>query len=105
MAADTTRWVALALLNVPLYLGLGWLFFDDWAGFLESLGFWFTPEWFSMFRGELLDNWWNSAKVLVFVLLCGGAVFLEHGLFFEKVPKAQDSFLQPDPSSSPDRTR
>ena len=82
MDSELTRWVILAIINIPLYLILGRLFFDDLAGFFECVGFWLTPDWISVLRGEWADDWWGTMKLFVFAALCAGAVFGEHQLFF-----------------------
>ena len=69
-----TRWVVLALVNLPLYLGLGWLFFRTWSDFLECVRFYFTPDRISMIRGELMEDWWGTLKLAIFVALCSSAV-------------------------------
>lgn len=82
-----TRWVVLAILNLPLYLGLGWVIFQSWSDFWECVRFYLTPNWYAMIRGELLDDWWGTLKIIVFVGLCAGAVYGEHALFFGEEPR------------------
>lgn len=87
MDNDITRWVVITVLNIPLYLGLGWVIFRSWSGFWECVRFYFTPDWFSMIRGELMEDWWGTLKIFVFVALCVGAVYGEHEFFFGAKPK------------------
>jgi hypothetical protein len=94
MDSQTTRWVVLAVLNVPLYLGLGWLFFEDWGGFFECVRFWFTPDWISMIGGELVDDLWGTTKLFIFIALCAGAVYGEYQLIFGKPQPEQVSQIQ-----------
>lgn len=47
-------------------------FFGDMSGFWECVRYWFTPDIFSLFRGEWGQDWLAEAK-LGFWLLCGGA--------------------------------
>lgn len=82
MDSEATRWTVLVIVNVPLFLGLGRLFFDDWGGFFSCVGFWFTPDWISLLRDELWDDWWGTLKLFVFIALCTGAVYGEHQFFF-----------------------
>ena len=47
--------------------------FGDASGFWECIRFWFTPDIFSLFRGEWGQDWWAEMK-LGFWLFCGGVV-------------------------------
>jgi hypothetical protein len=40
-----------------------------------------------MIRGELIDDWWGTLKLFVFVALCFGAVYGEHEFFFGNKPR------------------
>ncbi len=81
MTAQTSHWVVLALLNIPVYLGLGrWVFFDDWDDFFRCVRYWLTPDVISLFRGEYMDDFWGSTKLVIFVILCAGIVIGEHHL-------------------------
>jgi hypothetical protein len=77
--------VVLALVNIPIYLILGKGFFGDLHGFLEALRFVLTPDWFSMFQGEWLNDQWQSIKFVVFVVMCIGAVAGEFWLLWRFV--------------------
>lgn len=70
--------IGLVILNIPVYLLLGLVFFDGWAGFFESLKFWLTPDVFSLFRGEYTEDRWAEMKLAIFVACCIGAVILEY---------------------------
>jgi len=80
--SEPVRWVLLGLLNIPIYLGLGRFFFDDWSGFWSCVGFWFTPDWISLLRGEYFDDHWSELKLFVFVAICFAAVYGEYRFFF-----------------------
>ena len=86
MDAITKHWIILSFLNIPVFLGLGKLIFDDWSGFFECLRFWLTPDFISLFRGEWIDDWWSTAKLFVFVAICASVVYGEHKVFFEDNP-------------------
>ncbi|AQT66953.1 hypothetical protein STSP2_00091 [Anaerohalosphaera lusitana] len=73
----TTGWVVLGVVNIPIYVGLGWVFFRDWDGFWEAIRFWLTPDVFSMFTGEFFDDWWAESKLAAWVILCGACVIGE----------------------------
>jgi hypothetical protein len=54
---STTGWIILGIVNIPVYFGLAWLIFGGSDSFLESIRFWLTPDIFSLFNGEYLDDW------------------------------------------------
>ncbi len=70
--------IVLIVANIPVYLIMGKGFFGDLEGFMESLRYVLTPNIISMFRGELMDDWWQSMKMNVFIVACGLAVFAEY---------------------------
>jgi hypothetical protein len=71
---NTTWWIILGVVNLPVYFGLGWMIFKDIDDFWESFRFWLTPDIFSAFRGEFWDDWWGELKLGVWIALCGGCV-------------------------------
>lgn len=73
-------WAALIGGNLPVYIGIGWVIFDGWGGFLESLRYWLTPDAWSWLRGEWADDAWGELKLLLFILVCAAVVTLEHVL-------------------------
>jgi hypothetical protein len=82
MSTETNHWIILGILNIPVYLGLGRLMFDDWSGFFESIRFSLTPDFISMFRGEWEQDLWESLKLFIFVGLCIVVVIGEQNFFF-----------------------
>jgi hypothetical protein len=80
--SEAARWTLLAVANIPVYLGLGSIFFGDFADFFECLRFWFTPDWISLFRGEWIEDRWSETKLFLFVLLCLAALYGEYRFFF-----------------------
>jgi hypothetical protein len=48
------------------------LFFKDFGDFVECVRFYFQPDIISMFRGELVDDWWGSTKFVVWLLISLG---------------------------------
>ena len=66
--------VGLALLNIPLYLLLGKFWFGGWAEFGECLRFWITPDSWSFWRGEGMEDFLSEFKLGAFFLLCVAAV-------------------------------
>lgn len=76
------RWATLAVLNVPLYLGLGFLIFGSWSDFRDCLRFWLTPDWLSFLRGEYWADCWSELKIFLFAVLCLLALYGEFRFFF-----------------------
>ncbi len=77
--------IILAVLNVPIYFLLGKCMFDDWAGFLECMKYWVTPDSWSFFKGEALDDWFAEMKLFIWMAGCIGAVLGEYYLLAKYV--------------------
>jgi len=45
-------------------------FFGDAEGFMDCVRFWLTPDVFSLFRGEWIEDRWSEMKLGLW-LLCG----------------------------------
>lgn len=73
----------IAIINIPLYLYIGKMFFDDWDGFIDDVKFWFTPEIISAFRGEYWNDVFAEFKLFVYFLCCGLIVFAEYHLIMK----------------------
>ena len=71
-------WLILVSINAPLFVWLGRWFFDGWAGFAECIRYWFTPDIWSMFRGEWSEDFFAELKLGAFFFLWGACVFGEH---------------------------
>ena len=84
MDGDTVVLVVLGVVNIPLYLLIGKILFGSWTDFGEAVRFWFTPDIFSMFRGEYMDDWAAELKLGLFIVVCGGCVYAEY-LLIEKL--------------------
>lgn len=72
------QWALFAAVNVPVVFGIGWAVFDSWANFRESVKFVLMPDLVSLFRGELVEDWWNELKFAWFVLACVAVMALEY---------------------------
>lgn len=66
MVAVVSGLVATVIVMAVLFKPL----FGDWEGFVECIKFWITPDIFSLFTGEYLEDRWSELK-LVFWLVCG----------------------------------
>jgi len=95
----TTRgWIILAMLNIPLYWLMAKVFFKDLDDFLESVRFWFTPNIFSAFRGEYMDDLFAEMKLILWIGFSIGLVYweagwlMDHGYFtmlYKSIPVAE----------------
>jgi hypothetical protein len=74
----TTMIIVLIVLNVPLYLLLGRIFFGTWGRFLTAVKFWFKPDIFSWLDGSYWEDRWCEFVLFVFLFFCGLAVYGEY---------------------------
>jgi len=70
-------WIVLAVANIPVYIGVGWLFFRTWDDFWEAVRFWLTPDILSAFRGEYWEDSWAEIKLGLWVVCCVCVVLAE----------------------------
>ena len=52
------------------------LFFEDMEDFGEAFRYSLTPDFVSLLRGEWMEDYWQSMKLGIFLLLVLGAGFL-----------------------------
>jgi len=95
VSSATSHLVVLGILNIPAYLLVGKLFFDDWADLLTCIRFWLTPDIISMFRGEWGADFWATMRLGIFAFLCGAIVFGEYHFLFQKADEARAALVQP----------
>ena len=77
MDANTIILIALGALNIPLYIVIGKIFWEDMDDFWDTVKFWFTPDFISLFRGEYFEDWWAEAKLGLFIVACIACVYGE----------------------------
>jgi hypothetical protein len=77
-------WIVLAIVNIPVYIGFGWVFFGTWDDFLEAVRYKLTPDIISLFRGEYWEDWWAETKFSFWLLSCALFVVAE-GYMFSKI--------------------
>jgi hypothetical protein len=82
MSPDSFSWVKAGAVCLPLYYVFWKMFFGSWDNFLESLRYWFQPDWLSVLRGEYTDDFYASLKMLIFLLLCAGSTYFILNKFF-----------------------
>jgi hypothetical protein len=73
-------WLCLIVVNIPLFIGVGWVMFSTWEDFFECIKYWLMPDIISWFRGEATEDFFAELKLLVWVVLCGVAVWGEYRL-------------------------
>ncbi|MBT3378248.1 MAG: hypothetical protein HN742_38350 [Lentisphaerae bacterium] len=72
--------IIIAILNLPLYFFWGKFMFSDWAGFMDAIKFWLTPDSWSFWRGEAMDDWFAEMKLFFWIAGSVAAVFGEYYL-------------------------
>jgi hypothetical protein len=72
--------VILVVLNVPIFLWLGRLFFGGWDGFWSAVKFWLTPDFLSMFEGRFWNDWHAEMLLGLYIAVCAGLIFGEYWL-------------------------
>ena len=73
LAMVTKDYVFLGILavgNIPVYILIGKMLFEDWEEFKEAVGYLFTPNVFSYIFGELDEDFWATVKMFIFIVLC-----------------------------------
>ncbi|MBF4691965.1 hypothetical protein [Fusibacter ferrireducens] len=69
--------IILIIANYPLYKFFFSLMFDTTDDFWECLRYYFTPDLFSLFRGEYFKDRVSEMRIGSFLVLCGLCVFIE----------------------------
>ena len=80
---NNISYLKLSLINLPLFFLIGKVFFKDIEGLLTSIRFLITPDLLSAIRGEFWDDWWESLRFLIFVVVCV-TLLLSEKAFIEK---------------------
>lgn len=60
---------------MPLYIALYRLFYGSGDELLEGIKYSLTPDWLSLVFGELGRDLLTSAKLFLWLVLCGGAAW------------------------------
>ena len=76
-------YLTLTILNLPIIFIIGKIFFKDIEGLLTSIRFIIVPDLLSAIRGEFWDDWWESLRFVIFILVCVSLVLSEKA-FIEK---------------------
>ena len=75
---NKTLLVVLAIVNAPVYVVLANAMFGGGGGLLQALRFWAVPDLISALRGEFWEDRWQTMKLGVWLVLCGGLVYSEY---------------------------
>ena len=76
------RMIFLVVINAPIYYLYLKIIFDDIPGFIDSASQAGQLDVVSYFQGTLLDDWWHTAKILIFLFFCYKTVTWEYEYFF-----------------------
>lgn len=75
--------IVIAILNLPLSILWGKMFFGGWAEFFECLRYSLTPDLVSMFRGDWSEDMMATWKLQFFWLWCIGLTLVQMFLFLQ----------------------
>jgi hypothetical protein len=79
--------VILVLVNVPTNIVLGWLFFGNWAGFVDAIGVCLTKDSeFDVEEEERPEIFLNGLRVLGFAVSVAVLIYAEYRLIVYLVP-------------------
>ena len=51
-------------------------FWEDRADFFRAIWMYFQPDFWSLLKGELLEDWSKTMQLIAYLLLCGGVGYL-----------------------------
>ena len=86
-------WIVLIALNLPLFGLLSGIFFRQ-EGLTDAIKYWFMPDLVSLFRGEYIDDQWAEAKLFIYAIVCGLAIWSELGFLEAHLPGVYAYFVQ-----------
>ena len=75
--------IILAVVNIPLYLVVGWAMFDSWRGFFKAL---FSSRrgnriYTTLVNDEAPEETVAALKLFWFLVVCVGLVYCEYVIF------------------------
>ena len=77
MGFTPVGWGVLIVSNIPIYILLAWVWFQDLGGFLEAIKYYLTPNIISALRDEYEDDTWATLKLGLWAVSCVVAVYFE----------------------------
>ena len=69
--------ITMVVVDIPLFIFIGKLFFGCWSDFWEAIVFWIKPDLWSAIDGTLTEDWWAEAKLAFFIVTCGAITYGE----------------------------
>ena len=69
--------VLLVIVNVPIFILLGKVFFGSWAGFGEAVWYNMMPDLLSLVTGRFRADLVAELKLMGWGFCCAGAIFGE----------------------------
>ena len=78
MNANSAHWFIIVLINIPVYLALGKLIFQDWSSFLEAVRLWSSADWWHSLEKQWREDRWGTSQLPLFLGLCLFLVVVEH---------------------------
>lgn len=78
--AEPVYWIILVATNIPIYLGVGRVLFNDFEDFMECIRYSLTPDLWSWLNGKGMEDWNAEMKLTSFFVVSGLIVFGEHWL-------------------------
>ncbi len=70
--------IVLSVVNIPLYVVVGRLFFRTVEEFRNAATFRSTPGFAFLFRGECWKDWRAELKLALFLVACAAMVYSEY---------------------------
>lgn len=70
--------IVLAVVNIPLYVLVGTMFFGTWDSFLQATRFRPSPGFAFLFRWESWKEWRADLKLALFAVACAAMVYGEY---------------------------
>jgi hypothetical protein len=77
MDGASIAFITIAVVDIPLFIFIGKLFFGCWSDFWEAIVFWVKPDLWSAIDGSLTKDWWAEIKLGLFGFTCGAIVWGE----------------------------
>lgn len=70
--------IVLAVVNLPLYVLVGRIFFATWEDFRRAARFRPAQGFAFFFRGDIRKEWRAELKLALFTIACAAMVYVEY---------------------------
>ena len=81
---QNTELVVFGLFDLVSFFLLMKFFFGGFSGLLRASNFSGRSDWLSLFRGELMEDWKETFKVSLYVLICSAIIIVEMMIVFPR---------------------